>query len=183
MKTTELWIMLLYDGIGTHALLEKRKGKRKNIGLDFPIIFENWLNLWKNKLWKLVEAQLHTWYALYSAFCVWCFCIQFCCCRCLFIFPFFSAVGFPFHRQFFFPILHLLFFGLFYTLDFVTYIFETHSFFFTQISLPSIQNGTYVMCGTYIEPTLLHFCLVACYYATLSKTVNPFAEKPLSSVV
>ena len=37
--------MLLYDGTGTHALLEKRKGKRKNIGLDFPIIFENWMNL------------------------------------------------------------------------------------------------------------------------------------------
>ena len=37
--------MLLYDCTGTHALLEKRKGKRKNIGLDFPIIVENWLNL------------------------------------------------------------------------------------------------------------------------------------------
>ena len=63
LKTTEMWIMLLYDGTGTHVLLEKRKRKRKNIGLDFSIIFENWLNLWKYKHWKLVEAQLHTWYA------------------------------------------------------------------------------------------------------------------------
>ena len=31
---------------------------------------ENWLNLWKYKHWKLVEAKLHTWYALYSALCV-----------------------------------------------------------------------------------------------------------------
>ena len=68
----------------------------------------------------------------------------------------------------------------FYTLDFVTYMFETP---FTEISLPSIRNGTYVMYGTYIEPTLLHFCLVACYSVTLSKTVNSLVEKPLLSVV
>ena len=71
--------------------------------------FENWLNLWKYKHWKLVEAQLHTWYALFSAFCVCVFLYFFCCCCCLFIFPFFSVVGFPFHPQFFFPMLHLLF--------------------------------------------------------------------------
>ena len=90
-----------------------------------------------------------------------CFCI-FCCRCCLFIFPVFSVVGFPFHPQFFFPMLHLLFLA-FYTRDFVTYIFETPPFFFTQISLPSIRKCTFVMYGTYIEPTLLHFCLVACY--------------------
>ena len=44
----EIRMMLLYDGTGTHALLQKRKAKRKNIALDFPIIFENWLSLWKN---------------------------------------------------------------------------------------------------------------------------------------
>ena len=71
-------------------------------------------------------------------------------------------------------------FFAFYTLDFVTYMFETP---FTEISLPSIRNGTYVMYGTYIEPTLLHFCLVACYSVTLSKTVNSLVEKPLLSVV
>ena len=100
---------------------------------------------------------------------------------CLF-FPFFSVVGFPFYRQFFSPMLYLLFF-VFYTRDFVILIFLKPHSFFTQISLPSTQNGTYVMYGTHIGPTLLHFCLVACYFVTLSKTVNPLAEKPLSSVV
>ena len=140
---------------------------------------ENWLNLWKYKHWKLVEAQLHTWYALFSAFRVCVFLYFFCCCCCLFIFPFFSVVGFPFHPQFFFSDAPSSFFA-FYTLDFVTYMFETP---FTEISLPSIRNGTYVMYGTYIEPTLLHFCLVACYSVTLSKTVNSLVEKPLLSVV
>ena len=113
--------------------------------------FENWLNLWKYK---------H--YFLHSV-CA-CFCI-FCCCCCLFIFPFFGVVGFPFHPQFFFADAPSSFFA-FYTLDFVTYMFETS---FTEISLPSIRNGTYVMYGTYIEPTLLHFCLVACYFVENSE--------------
>ena len=120
------------------------------------------------------------------------FCIL---CVCVFVFffslllsvyfSFFQCSWFSVSFSFFFSMLHLLFLA-FYTLDFVTYMFETpffSFFFFTEISLPSIRNGTYVMYGTYIEPTLLHFCLVACYSATLSKTVNPLAEKPLSSVV
>ena len=77
-------------------------------------------------------------------------------CRCLFIFPFFSVVGFPLHRQFSFSMLHLLFLP-FILLILLLIFLKPHSFF-TQISLPSIQNGTYVMYGTYIEPTLLHFC-------------------------
>ena len=63
-------VFLLWLTASTHALLEKRKGLKKNVGLDFSISFENWLNLWKYKHWKLVEAKLHTWYALYSALCV-----------------------------------------------------------------------------------------------------------------
>ena len=71
-----------------------------------------------------------------------------------------------------------------YTRNFVTYSFETTFFFLcAQIGLLSIRNGTYVMYGTYIEPTLLHFCVVACYSVTLSKTVNPLTEKPLFRVV
>ena len=65
----------------------------------------------------------------------------------------------------------IFFFFAFYTRDFVTYIFETPFLFFYTNQLSSIRNGTYVMYGTYIEPTLLRFCLVACYSVTLSKTV------------
>ena len=77
----------------THALLEKRKGLKENVGLDFSISFENWFIL---------------------------------------------------------VILSLIF-------------LKPPLFFFTQISLPSIRKCTFVIYGTYIEPTLLHFCLVACY--------------------
>ena len=71
---------------------------------------------------------------------------------------------------FFFPMLHLLFFCLLYS-----WFLKPHSFFFffsflTKIGLSAIRNGTYVMYGTYIVPTLLHFCLVACYSVTLLKT-------------
>ena len=96
-------------------------------------------------------------------------------------FSFFQCSWFSVSSSVFFPILHLLFFA-FYTLDFVTYMFETpflfsffFFFFFTEISLPSIRNGTYVMYGTYIEPTLLHFCLVAfysCYFVENSKSAG-----------
>ena len=141
---------------------------------DFSISFENWL---KHNCTRDAHYILHS----------------VCACFCIFLllllsvyFPFFQCSWFSVSSSFFFSMLHLLF-SAFYTLDFVTYMFETpffsFFFFFTEISLPSIRNGTYVMYGTFIEPTLLHFCLVACYSVTLSKTVNPLAEKPLSSVV
>ena len=109
-----------------------------------------------------------------------------CKCFCIFLllllsvyFSFFRCSWFSVSSSVFFFRCSIFFFA-FYTLDFVTYMFETP---FTEISLPSIRNGTYVMYGTYIEPTLLHFCLVACYSVTLSKTVNSLVEKPLLSVV
>ena len=88
-----------------------------------------------------------------------------------YIFPFFSVVGFPFHPQFFFSDAPSSFFA-FYTIDFVTYMFETP---FTEISLASIRNGSYVMYGTYIEPTILHFCFVAfysCYFVENSESAG-----------
>ena len=94
-------------------------------------------------------------------------------------FSFFQCSWFSVSSSVFFSDAPSSFFA-FYTLDFVTYMFETP---FTEMSLPSIRNGTYVMYGTYIEPTLLHFCLVACYSVTLSKTVNSLVEKRLLSVV
>ena len=134
--------MLLYDGTGTHALLEKRKRKRKNIGLDFSIIFENWLNLWKYKHWKLVEAQLHTWYALYSAFCV-CVFLYFLLLSLSVYFSFFQCSWFSVSSSVFVPMLHLLFFA-FYTRDFVILIFlKPHSFFF-YTNQPSIHTKRYV---------------------------------------
>ena len=93
------------------------------------------------------------------------------CILCVRVFVFFLllllSVYFSFFQCSWFSVSSSVFFSdapssffAFYTLDFVTYMFETP---FTEISLPSIRNGTYVMYGTYIEPTLLHFCLVACY--------------------
>ena len=93
------------------------------------------------------------------------------CIPCVRVFVFFLllllSVYFSFFQCSWFSVSSSVFFSdapssffAFYTLDFVTYMFETP---FTEISLPSIRNGTYVMYGTYIEPTLLHFCLVACY--------------------
>ena len=93
------------------------------------------------------------------------------CIPCVRVFVFFFllllSVYFSFFQCSWFSVSSSVFFSdapssffAFYTLDFVTYMFETP---FTEISLPSIRNGTYVMYGTYIEPTLLHFCLVACY--------------------
>ena len=48
----------------------------------------------------------------------------------------------------------------FYTRDFVIYILKPHFFVCAQIGLPTIRNGTYVMNGTYIVPTLLHFLVL-----------------------
>ena len=136
------------------------KKEIENIGLDFPISIENRLNL---------STIAHVIRIIFCILSVWLF---FCCC-CLVLFPFFGVVRFPFHPQFFFPMLHLLFFFAFYTLDFVTYIFET-PFFCAQTGLPAARNGAYVMYGTY---------LVACYSVSLSKTVNPLTEKPLFRAV
>ena len=142
-----LLYFLLYDG--THSCIvgeERERTKENSVGLDFSISIENWL---KHNCTRDTHYFLHS----VCAF----FCIFSCCC-CLFIFPFFSVVGFPFHPQFFFRCF-IFFFFAFYTRDFVMLIFlKPHSFFFTQISLSSIWNGTFVMYGTYIEPTLLHFC-------------------------
>ena len=88
-----------------------------------------------------------------------------------FIYPFFSVFRFRLILSYFSDA-PSPFSLAFYTLDFVTYMFETP---FTEISLPSIRNGTYVMYGTYIEPTLLHFCLVACfscYFVENSESAN-----------
>ena len=165
----------------THALFEKRKGLKENVGLDFSISFENWLNLWKYKHWKLVEAQLQTWCALYSAFCV-CVFLYFLSSCCLFIFPVFSVVGFPFHPQFFSPMLHLLFLA-FYTRDFVTYIFETPPFFLHKSAFHPYENVRSSFMGHILNQLYFTSAWLLVTLVTLSKTVNPLAEKPLSSVV
>ena len=148
------------------------KKKNENMGLDFPISIENRFNL---------SSIAHVIRIIFCILSVWLF---FGCCCCLFIFPFFGVVRFLFHPQFFFPMLHRLppflffFFFAFYTLAFVTYIFETPFFFCAQTGLPAVRNSTYVMYGTYIVQALLHFYLVAS--VILSKTVNPLTEKLLS---
>ena len=125
------------------------------------ISFENWLNLWKYKHWKLVEAQLQTWCALYSAFCV-CVFLYFLLSLLSVYFSCFQCSWFSFSSSVFFPDAPSSFFGLLYSW-FCHLYFWNPPFFFTQISLPSIRKCTFVIYGTYIEPTLLHFCLVACY--------------------
>ena len=116
-----------------HMHCGKKKENEKNIGLDFPIIFENWLNLWKYKHWKLVEAKLHTWYALYSALCVRVFVFFVVVVVCLFFI--FQCSWFSVSSSIFFRCSIFFFLPYRYTLDFVTYTFETPFFFFTQISL------------------------------------------------
>ena len=130
--------------------------------------FENWLNLWKYKHWKLVEAQLHTWYALFSAFCVWVFLYFFCCCCCLFIFPFFSVVGFPFHPQFFFFRCSIFFFCLLYS--WFCYLYVWNPIYKNQ---PSIHTKRYVRHVWDIYWTnftsLLLGCLLLCYFVENSE--------------
>ena len=105
------------------------KKEIENIGLDFPISIENRLNL---------STIAHVIRIIFCILSVWLF---FCCC-CLFIFPFFGVVRFPFHPQCFFPDAPSSFFFAFYTLDFVTYIFETP--FFLCTNRPSSRTKRYV---------------------------------------
>ena len=166
LKRTEIWIILLYDGTGTHALLEKRKDKRKNIGLDFRIIFENWLNLWKYKHWKLVEAQLHTWYALYSAFC-----------ECVFLFllllllsvyfSFFQSSWFSVSSSVFFPMLHLLFFFLPFILVILLYLYFWNPSLFFYTNQPSIHTKRYVCHVWDIYWTNFTSLLICCFLLML----------------
>ena len=107
-----------------------------------------------------------------------CFCI-FCCCCCLFIFPVFSVVGFPFHPQFFFRMLHLLFLA-FYTRDFVTYIFETPPFFLHKSAFHPYENVRSSFMGHILNQLYFTSAWLLVTLVTLSKTVNPLAEKPLS---
>ena len=96
-------------------------------------------------------------------------------------FSFFQCSWFSVSSSVFFPMLHLLFLPfillilLLICLKPLSFVFFFLFFFLTEISLPSIRNGTYVMYGTYIEPTLLHFCLVAfysCYFVENSESAG-----------
>ena len=151
------------------------KKENENTGLYFPISIENRLNL---------STTAHVIRIIFCILSVWLFFFFFCCCCCcLFIFPFFRVVRFPFHPQFFLGcsiFLFCFFFLLFILLNLLLTYLKPHSFFCAQTSLPAVWNGMYVMYGIYIVSALLHFYLVACYSVTLSKTVNPLTEKPLS---
>ena len=71
-----------------HMHCGKKKENEKNIGLDFPIIFENWLKQ---------NCTRDTHYILHSV----CVFLYFLLLSLSVYFLFFSVVGFPFRRQFF----------------------------------------------------------------------------------
>ena len=128
----------------THALLEKRKGLKENVGLDFSISFENWLNLWKYKHWKLVEAQLQTRCALYSAFCV-CVFLYFLLSLLSVYFSCFQCSWFSVSSSVFFPDAPSSFFGLLYSWFCHLYFLNPPPppfFFYTN--QPSIHTKMYV---------------------------------------
>ena len=113
-----LLYFLLYDG--THSCIvgeERERTKENSVGLDFSISIENWL---KHNCTRDTHYFLHS----VCAF----FCIFSCCC-CLFIFPFFSVVGFPFHPQFFFSDAPSSFFLPFILLILLLVFLKPHSFF------------------------------------------------------
>ena len=142
--------------------------------------FENWLNLWKYKHWKLVEAQLHTWYALFSAFCVRVFLYFFLLLLLSVYFSFFQCSWFSVSSSvFFFPMLHLLFLP-FILLILLLICLKPHlqkSAFHPYETVRTSCMG-HILNQLYFTSAWLLVTLV-----TLSKTVNPLTEKPLSSVV
>ena len=149
----------------------KKKENEKNIGLDFPIIFENWLNLWKYKHWKLVEAKLHTWYALYSALCVRVFVFFVVVVVCLFFI--FQCSWFSVSSSIFFRCSIFFFLPYRYTLDFVTYTFETPFF---QHKSAFIHTKRYVrhvwdMYWTNFTSLLLG-SLLLCYFVENSESAG-----------
>ena len=124
-----------------------RKKENENTGLDFPISIENWFNL------STIEHVINIIFCILS---VWlCFLVLTVVC----LFSFFSVVRFPFHPQsasssfFFLPFILVILLLIF---------LKPHFFVCAQIGLPAIRNGTYVMYGTYIVLTLLHFRVGMC---------------------
>ena len=162
LKTTEIWIMLLFDDkefiIESKFLIPLRiaggKQENENTGLDFPISIENWFNL------STIEHVIHIIFAFWVCGCVllFSFVVVVVC-----LFSFFQCSWFSVSSSVFLCSDASSSFFSFYTREFVIYILKPHFFVCAPIGLPAIRNGTYVMYGTYIVPTLLHFCLVACY--------------------
>ena len=125
------------------------KKENENTGLDFPISIENWFNL------STIEHVINIIFCILS---VWlCFLVLTVVC----LFSFSQCSSFSVSSSVFlslFPMLHLFFFFLPFILVILLLIFlKPHFFVCAQIGLPAIRNGTYVMYGTYIVPTLLHF--------------------------
>ena len=105
---TDLWSQ------GNSLCIAGEKKENENTGLDFPISIENWFNL------STTEHVIHIIFCILS---VWLFFVVVAVIVCLFIL-FFSVVRFRFILSYFSDAPCPLFLA-FYTLDFVTYIFET----------------------------------------------------------
>ena len=150
------------------------KKEKENTGLYFPISIENRLNL---------STTAHVIRIIFCILSVWLL-FFFCCSCCLFIFPFFRVVRFPFHLQFFFSDApsSFFFFFAFYTLEFVTYIFETPLFFLCT-NRPSSRMKRYVRhvwdiyCTSFTS--LLLGSLLLCYPVENSESAD--RKTPLQS--
>ena len=130
--------------------------------------FENWLNLWKYKHWKLVEAQLHTWYALF--FCIPCVrvFVFFLLLLLSVYFSFFQCSWFSVSSSVFFFRCSIFFFCLLYS--WFCYLYVWNPIYRNQ---PSIHTKRYVRHVWDIYWTnftsLLLGCLLLCYFVENSE--------------
>ena len=130
-----------------------RKKENENTGLDFPISIENWFNL------STIEHVINIIFCILS---VWlCFLVLTVVC----LFSFFQCSSFSVSSSVWVFFRCFIFFSFFFCLlySWFCYLYFWNPIFLcAQFGLPAIRNGTYVMYGTYIVLTLLHFRVGMC---------------------